>query len=75
MRWRMICWGTKVVCISCKTTPFNPKTFSFGQKSIALFTKCRTDFEPIQTLEFTAAQIKAINSLYDYFPEILNTYL
>ena len=29
----------------------------------------------ILTLEFTAAQIKAINSFYDHFLEILNTYL
>ena len=29
------------------------------------------DFEPVPTFEFTAVQIKAINSFYDHFPEIL----
>ena len=40
-----------------------------------MFTKCRTDFEPVPTLEFTATQKKAINLFYDHFPEILITYL
>ena len=65
------------MCISCKTPPlkFNQQIYSFGQKSTAVFTKCRNDFEPVPTLGSTAAQIKAINSFYDHFSEILKTYL
>ena len=66
------------LCASAvKITPlkFNQQIYSFGQKSIAVFTKCRTDFEPAPSLEFTVAQIKEINSCYDHFPKILNTYL
>ena len=64
------------MCISCKITQlkFNQQMYSFGQKSTDVFTKCRTDFEPVPTLEFTTVQIKAINSFYDHFPEILNPY-
>ena len=56
------------MCINCKTKPlkFNQQIYSFGQKLIAVFTKCYTDFEPVPTLKFIAAQIKAISSFYDH---------
>ena len=34
-------------------------------------TKCRIHFEPVPTLEFTAAQIKAINLFYKLILEVL----
>ena len=76
----------KADSVGSRIYPFNQQIHFFGQKSTAVFTKCHTDlsilssffgfdFEPVPTLEFCAVQIKDINSFYDHFPEILNTYL
>ena len=64
----MVCWGIKAVTVK-------QHLYSFGLKSIAVFTKSRTEFKPVPTLEFTAAQIhvKAISSFYKLFPDILHT--
>ena len=49
------------------TTPFNQQTYSFGLKSLAVFIKCCTNFKQVPILEFTMAQIKAVNSFYKLF--------
>ena len=65
------------MCISCKIIPlkFNQQIYSFGQKSTAVFTKCRTDFEPVPTLEFMSGSDKGNQFIFDHFPEILSIYL
>ena len=35
-----------------------------GRNPLALFTECRTDFVPVPALEFTVAQIKAVDLFY-----------
>ena len=45
---------------------------SFGLKPLAMFTKCRIDFKPVLVIEFTVAQIKAVNTLSIYFLLLLN---
>ena len=71
----MIPWTKDPGCLVQGRETRNQQIYSFGQKSISVFTKCGTYFEPVPTLKFTAAQIKTINSFYDHFPETLYTYL
>ena len=59
------------MCISCKTPPSSQHICSFGLKLLAVFTKCHTNFELVPSVEFTVALIKAVNSFYKLFLEVL----